>query len=96
MSMRKGLLAGAVCMMSMGLAGQADAKIYGDNGWLVDGDSKHEILTVYSSSCNWDELEFGTNGGLVPVDKFRTCRSVEGFILAAGELAPRQRTALAR
>ena len=49
------------------------------DGWLT-GTPKHETLTVYSSSCNWDKLEFGTNGGLVQVDKFKDMPEVEGFI----------------
>ena len=80
MKLRKGRLATAVCVAGLAFPGQANAKIFVDNGWVVDGDVRHEILTTYSSSCNWDKLEFGTNGGLVQVGKFKEMPEVEGFI----------------
>ena len=77
---RKNLLAAAMLFASLGLAGQASAKIFVDNGWVVDGEVKHDILTTYSSNCASDKLEFGTNDGLVQVGKFKEMPKVEGFI----------------
>jgi len=80
MKARKMLLAAAMLLAGVGLAGQASAKIFVDNGWLVDGEVKHDILKSDSKTCASDKLEFGTNDGLVQVDKFKEMPKVEGFI----------------
>jgi hypothetical protein len=64
---RKILLTVAMFLAGVGVAGQASAKIYVDNGWLADGDVKHDILATYSNNCAFDNLVFGTNDGLVQV-----------------------------
>jgi hypothetical protein len=80
MKSRNNVLAAAMLLAGVGLAGQASAKIYVDNGTLIDGDARHEILRTYSNTCASDKLQFGTNDGLVQVDKFKEMPKVEGFI----------------
>jgi hypothetical protein len=76
-------LAIAVCLAAIGLFAEANAKsakIYVDDGWVVDGDVKHEIKTVTTGSCNSYNLQFGTNAGLIQVDMFKEMPEVYGFI----------------
>ncbi|MGA9603491.1 MAG: hypothetical protein WBQ82_05175 [Methyloceanibacter sp.] len=80
MRARKMPLAVAMLFAGVGLAGEASAKIYVDNGSLVDGDTRHEILKTSPNTCASDKLEFGTNDGLVQVGKFKEMPKVEGFI----------------
>ena len=77
------LFATAICVAAMGLAGEASAKsakVFVDNGWVVDGDAKYELTSTYSNICNSNKLEFGTNEGIIQVDKFKDMDHVHGYL----------------
>jgi hypothetical protein len=54
MSAQRSLLAGALCLVGMGLASPASAKIYLDGEWIVDGHAKHEVRTTFTGTCSAD------------------------------------------